>query len=191
MCSTVLYINSSKKQLYPKYSNIQILSFPTRGWNITKLLDKKLRLTWGWAEVLSLDPMLFKYWTGWPDLGSSLYMSLFFVYCMHKGARPKVSLKRQDLRLNTRTHRRTKNFASGQSIPTLQRDNTENSKQIFSGKELRHFAEPCNDYSRDVRLLTEKAQWLLNFTYFFQQCREDILRVGRSPTGYSRTELKK
>ncbi len=45
--------------------------------------------------------ILFRYWTGRPDLSSFLSVPIM---CMHIGARPKVSLlRRQDLRLNTRT----------------------------------------------------------------------------------------
>ncbi len=34
------------------------------------------RLTWGWAEVLSIQWLiLLKYWTGWTDLSSSCYVS--------------------------------------------------------------------------------------------------------------------
>ncbi len=43
------------------------------------------RFTWGWTEVLSMA-ILFKYWTGLPDLRSSLLYVNFM--CMHGGARP-------------------------------------------------------------------------------------------------------
>ena len=52
-----------------------------RGWNCEELLRNKLWFTCGWV--------LFKYWTGWPDLLSVPIMCM----CMHRGARPKVSLR--------------------------------------------------------------------------------------------------
>ncbi len=45
--------------------------------------------------------ILFKYWTGWPDVSPSLCPYYLYAYC--RGARPKVSLRWHDLRLNTST----------------------------------------------------------------------------------------
>ncbi len=70
-----------------------------RGWNLKELLFNKLGLPevelrfWPWF-------ILFKYWTGWLDLSSSL--CLYYVWT-YRGAGPKVSLRWKDLRLNTRT----------------------------------------------------------------------------------------
>jgi hypothetical protein len=67
---------------------------------LKELLRNKLRFTWGWAVILSMAHILwFKYWTGWPDLS---FLSVP-IMCMHRGARPKVSLRWRDLRINTPT----------------------------------------------------------------------------------------
>ncbi len=50
----------------------------------------KLRFTWGCAEVLPMSNVQIKYWPGWHDLSSSLCPNYI---CMHRGARPKVSLR--------------------------------------------------------------------------------------------------
>jgi hypothetical protein len=72
----------------------------TRDRNFKELLRNKLRFTWGWAVVLSRAHILLrKYRTGWPDL-SFLFVP---VMCMVRGARSKVSLGWQDLRINTAT----------------------------------------------------------------------------------------
>ncbi len=95
-----------------------------RGWNFEVLLGNKRRFTWGWAEVLSMDHSVqIQYWTrlAWPELFSLQLLCVFLVIAneweidffwpnvfnnlccdtqtriiLHKGARPKVSL-----RLNT------------------------------------------------------------------------------------------
>ncbi len=67
------------------------------GWNFKQFLRNKLRFTWGWAEVLSMAYVV-QILNWLPDLSSSLCP--YYVY--HRGARPKVSLRWQDLRLITR-----------------------------------------------------------------------------------------
>ncbi len=100
------------------------------GWNFKELLRNKLRLTWGWAEVLSMAHIgqILNRFLAWPELFSLslLWISLvtaneleeaflwpiaFSHLCcdtqtrisLHRGARPEVSLRWQDLRLNTCT----------------------------------------------------------------------------------------
>jgi hypothetical protein len=66
------------------------------GWNFKELLRNKLRFPWDWAEVLSMAHIVqILNWVGWP--------ALFSIMCTHRWARPKVSLRWQNLRLNTRT----------------------------------------------------------------------------------------
>jgi hypothetical protein len=100
-----------------------------RGWNSKELLRNKLRLTWGWAEVLPVAPLVHILnrwaWTGlwslsplcvslviankwdeaffWPIAFSHLCGDTQTRLRLHKGAWPIVSLRSQDLRLNTRT----------------------------------------------------------------------------------------
>ncbi len=61
---------------------------------VKELLRNKLRFTRGWAGVLSMAI----------ELGGLTWAFLCVpIMCMHRGARPKVSLRWQDLRLNART----------------------------------------------------------------------------------------
>ncbi len=61
-------------------------SYSFRSWNVKKLLRNKLRFTWGWAEVLSMDHIVhILNWAAWPEAFS---LSLLCV-CIFRGARPE------------------------------------------------------------------------------------------------------
>ncbi len=91
-------------------------SFPppqTRGWNFKNLLRNKLRLTWGWAEVLSIAHIVQIFnRLAWPELSSLSLMvndggGAFFSPVIHRvQGRSLRSPWRQNLRLNTHILRR-------------------------------------------------------------------------------------
>ncbi len=73
------------------------------GWNFKEFLHNKLRFTWGWADVLSMAYIVqILIWMAWPEFLSICPFSLLCEYNIHRGARPKVSLRWQDLRINKR-----------------------------------------------------------------------------------------
>ncbi len=76
-----------KRPRFMKTINVQYILYRNIGWNFKELLHNKLRYTCGWAEVCPWL-ILFKNWT-WPFLSVP-------IMCMHRVARPKVSLRWKD-----------------------------------------------------------------------------------------------
>jgi hypothetical protein len=76
-----------------------------RGWNSIELLRNKLRLIWGWAEVLPMGHII--QILNWGGL--SLALLSVPIKCMHRGAQP---IRWQGPWIKY-THRMTNNSASG------------------------------------------------------------------------------